>query len=152
MNSTGEEGKAKVTKISELPTSYDDSNQSESMNTADPESGTTQTSNPVSNNPSVGKGNSKYQVTIGKLDISVRSGFSTEDEIPLDTIKLPKSVLTKGNHVFVVDKNHKVHKRHINIKRQNGEIFVEKGLKSGDKLIISPKKTLNNGEKVEIAS
>lgn len=77
---------------------------SESMNTADPESETTQTSNPVSNNPSVGKGNSKYQVTIGKLDISVRSGFSTEGEIPLDTIKLPKSVLTKGNHVFVVDK------------------------------------------------
>ncbi|HCW34633.1 MAG TPA: RND transporter, partial [Staphylococcus sp.] len=30
--------------------------------------------------------------------------------------------------------------------------YVEKGLKSGDKLIISPKKTLNNGEKVEIAS
>jgi len=152
VNSTGEQGKGKITKISELPTSYDDSNQSESMNTADPESETTQTSNPVSNNPSVGKGNSKYQVTIGKLDISVRSGFSTEGEIPLDTIKLPKSVLTKGNHVFVVDKNHKVHKRHINIKRQNGEIYVEKGLKSGDKLIISPKKTLNNGEKVEIAS
>lgn len=27
VNSTGEEGKGKVTKISELPTSYDDSNQ-----------------------------------------------------------------------------------------------------------------------------
>ncbi|HAL08690.1 MAG TPA: RND transporter [Staphylococcus sp.] len=152
VSSTGDEGKGKVAKISELPTSYEDKSQESAMGASESEGETPETSNPTSNNPSVGKDNSKYQVTVGKINIPIRSGFSTEGEIPLDAIKLPKSVLAKGNYVFVLDKNNKVEKRHINITRQNGEIFVEKGLNSGEKLIVSPKKTLNNGEKVEVSS
>lgn len=152
VSSTGDEGKGKVAKISELPTSYEDKSQESALGASESEGETPETSNPTSNNPSVGKDNSKYQVTVGKINIPIRSGFSTEGEIPLDAIKLPKSVLAKGNHVFVLDKNNKVEKRHINITRQNGEIFVEKGLNSGEKLIVSPKKTLNNGEKVEVSS
>ncbi|MEB7781253.1 efflux RND transporter periplasmic adaptor subunit [Mammaliicoccus fleurettii] len=152
VSSTGGEGKGKVTKISELPTSYEDKSQESTMGASESEGETPETSNPTAHNPSVGKDNSKYQVTVGKINIPIRSGFSTEGKIPLDAIKLPKSVLTKGNHVFVLDKNNKVEKRHINITRQNGEIFVEKGLNSGEKLIVSPKKTLNNSEKVEVSS
>ncbi|MGK9044185.1 efflux RND transporter periplasmic adaptor subunit [Mammaliicoccus vitulinus] len=152
VSSTGDEGKGKVAKISELPTSYEDKSQESAMGASESEGETPETSNPTSNNPSVGKDNSKYQVTVGKINIPIRSGFSTEGEIPLDAIKLPKSVLAKGNYVFVLNKNNKVEKRHINITRQNGEIFVEKGLNSGEKLIVSPKKTLNNGEKVEVSS
>ena len=43
-------------------------------------------------------------------------------------------MLTKDNNVFV-DKDHKVHKRDIKIERNNGQIIVKKGLKSGDKVI-----------------
>lgn len=152
VNSTGENAKGKITKISELPTSFNNDSKGSDMTQADPESENTQASNPVSNNPSGGKDNSKYSVMIGKIDTPIRSGFSTEVEIPLDTIKLPKSVLTKDNNVFVLNKNKKVEKRDINIERKNGEVYLEKGLKSGDKLIVSPKKTLNNGEKVEVSS
>ena len=54
--------------------------------------------------------------------------------------------------MFVVDENHKVHKRDIKIERNNGQIIVKKGLKSGDKVIKNPKGNLNDGEKVEVSS
>lgn len=112
------------------------------------------TSNPTVNNPSGGKDGetSKYRVVIGDLDIPVRSGFSMNAKIPLKTKKLPNSVLTKDNNVFLVDKINKVHKRDIKIERNNGEIIVKKGLKSGDKVIKNPKGKLNDGEKVEVSS
>ncbi|MDG0826475.1 efflux RND transporter periplasmic adaptor subunit, partial [Staphylococcus equorum] len=71
---------------------------------------------------------------------------------PLDSIKLPKSVLTKDNNVFVVNEEGKVKKRDIKIDKINGETFVKEGLKKGDKLIKSPKKTMNDGDKVEVSS
>lgn len=113
-----------------------------------------QASNPTVNNPSGGKegDTSKYRVVIGDLDIPVRSGFSMDAKIPLKTKKLPDNVLTKDNDVFVVDENHKVHKRDIKIERNNGQIIVKKGLKSGDKVIKNPKGNLNDGEKVEVSS
>ena len=48
-------------------------------------------------------------------------------KIPLK-LKLPDNVLTKDNDVFVVDENHKVHKRDIKIERNNGQIIVKKVL------------------------
>ncbi len=92
------------------------------------------------------------RVVIGDLDIPIRSGFSMNAKIPLKTKKLPNSVLTKDNNVFLVDKISKVHKRDIKIERNNGEIIVKKGLKSGNKVIKNPKGNLNDGEKVEVSS
>ena len=105
------------------------------------------------NNPSGGKegDTSKYRVVIGDLDIPVRSGFSMDAKIPLK-LKLPDNVLTKDNDVFVVDENHKVHKRDIKIERNNGQIIVKKVLNQGDKVIKNPKGNLNDGEKVEVSS
>lgn len=151
VNSTGEKGHGKIKKISELPSNYEEKDAS-SMSQGNSEEGSSQASNPVSNNPTLSKDNSKYQVTIGDIDLPIRSGFSTEAEIPIDAIKIPKSVLTRNNDVFVLNKDDKVEKRHVNIERQNGEIIVKKGLKKGEKLIVSPKKSLNNGDKVEVSS
>ena len=72
--------------------------------------------------------------------------------MPLDAIKLPKSVLTKDNNVFVLGKDNKVEKRDIKIDKVNGEIFVKEGLEKGDKLIKNPKKSMNDGDKVEVSS
>ena len=160
VNSTGKKGKGKILKIDELPTSYDTSDDSTASSAqagaqGDSEEGTEMTtSNPTINQPTGGKSGetSKYKVIIGDLDIPVRSGFSMDAKIPLKTKKLPNNVLTKDNNVFVVDKNNKVHKREIKIERNNGEIIVKKGLKSGDKVLKSPKGNLNDGEKVEVSS
>ncbi|MES6494292.1 hypothetical protein U6K29_12235, partial [Cutibacterium acnes] len=118
------------------------------------ESGASQESNPVQNDPSGGKEGdaSKYTVIIGDLDIPVRSGLSMDASIPLSTMKLPDSVLTKDDKVFIVDSHHKAHKRNIKIERNNGQIIVKDGLKAGDKVIKHPKKTLNDGAKVEVSS
>src|SRR5699024_2745479 len=132
-----------------------------SMSQSDSEEGSSQASNPVSNNPTLNKDNSKYQVTIGKIDLPIRSDLSTEAEIPIDAIKLPKSVLTRNNEVFLLNNDNKFHKsvlnknkdvyvlnkdnkvknRHLNNERKNGEIFVKKGIKKGEKLIVSSKKS-----------
>ena len=55
-------------------------------------------------------------------------------------------MLTKDNNVFVVDKIIKF----TNVKLKLNVIMVnhcEKGLKSGDKVLKSPKGNLNDGEK-----
>ena len=159
VNSTGKKGEGKILKIDELPTSFDAGSESEASGGTqaggeEGEGSGAQASNPTVNNPSGGKDGdtSKYKVVIGDLDIPVRSGFSMDAKIPLNTKKLPNNVLTKDNNVFVVDKDHKVHKRDIKIERNNGQIIVKKGLKSGAKVIKNPKGNLNDGEKVEVSS
>lgn len=77
---------------------------------------------------------------ISDLDIPVRMDYSMEVKAPLNSIKLPLSLLSKDNEVLVVNKDNKVEKRDITIDKVNGEIFVKKGLKKGDKLIKNPKK------------
>jgi HlyD family secretion protein len=158
VTSNGKKGHGKINKINELPTSYDDSTSGQSAGSTQGEdsqdSGASQASNPVQNDPSGGKegDTSKYTVIIGDLDIPVRSGLSMDASIPLNTMKLPDSVLTKDDKVFVVDSHHKAHKRNIKIERNNGQIIVKEGLKAGDKVIKHPKKTLNDGAKVEVSS
>ena len=53
--------------------------------------------------------------------------------------------------MFVVDENHKVHKRDIKIERNNGQIIVKKVLNQVIKSLKS-KGNLNDGEKVEVSS
>ncbi|MET1150071.1 hypothetical protein ABWR72_12850, partial [Enterococcus faecium] len=89
---------------------------------------------------------------IGDLDFDVRNGFSVEAEIPLDTIELPSSVLTKDDHVYVVEKDGTVHKRQIKYDDNNGDLILKKGLKKGDKLIKNPDSDLKDGKKVEVSS
>lgn len=141
VNSNGQKGQGKILKINTLPTSYDDSEN-------------TQSTNSIQNNPTDNKEDttSKYEVIIGDLDIPVHPGLSMNANIPLDTIKLPQTTLTKDNKVFTVDSNNRVHKKDISIERNNGQIIVKKGLKKGDKVLKNPKKTLNNEDKVEVSS
>ncbi|MEB6611076.1 efflux RND transporter periplasmic adaptor subunit [Staphylococcus borealis] len=167
VTSNGKTGKGEIKKISELPKSYEDKLSESSAGGAsaggaggsgegeeDSTVSAAQASNPVESDPSGGSDSesSKYTVIISDLDIPVRAGYSMEIKVPLDSIKLPKSVLTKDNNVFVVNKDNKVEKRDISIDKVNGEIFVKKGLKKGDKLIKNPKKTMNDGDKVEVSS
>lgn len=164
ITSNGKTGKGEIKKISELPKSYEDklseSGAASGASAGASDSGegeevsSAQASNPIESDPSDGNDSesSKYTVVISDLDIPVRAGYSMEVEVPLDSIKLPKSVLTKDNDVFIVNKDHKVEKRDIDIDKVNGEIFVKKGLKKGEKLIKDPKKTMNDGDKVEVSS
>ncbi|MGD6773925.1 HlyD family efflux transporter periplasmic adaptor subunit [Staphylococcus simulans] len=164
VTSNGKTGKGEIKKISELPKSYEDKLSESSVGGAastgtsgsgeDEEASAASTSNPVESDPSGGNDSesSKYTVIISDIDIPVRAGYSMEVKVTLDSIKLPKSVLTKDKDVFVVNKDNKVEKRDISIDKVNGEIFVKKGLKKGDKLIKNPKKTMNDGDKVEVSS
>lgn len=161
VTSNGKTGKGEIQKISELPKSYEDklsesgaAGGASAGASGDEEGAATSASNPVESDPSGGNDSesSKYTVLISNLDIPVRAGYSMEVKVPLDSIKLPKSVLTKDNEVFVVNKDNKVEKRDITIDKVNGEIFVKKGLKKGEKLIKNPKKTMNDGDKVEVSS
>lgn len=149
ITSTGETAKGKIAKISELPKSFEDAGSKASGG----EGGEAPSSN-VINDPSSGNSDesSKYTIVINDIDIPVRSGYSMEVKVPVDTIKIPKSVLAKDNHVFVVGKDNKIEKRHIKIDKVNGEIIVKDGLKKGEKLIKHPKKNMNNGDKVEVSS
>ncbi|MBE5665954.1 efflux RND transporter periplasmic adaptor subunit [Staphylococcus sp. SS87] len=160
ITSTGKTGKGIIKQISELPISYEENlslNENDSMQL--PESnndGTSSNSKLISTSPILkGYSNSelsRYRVIIDELSLPIRAGYSLEIKVPLNVIKVPKSVLTKDNNVFIVNKNNIVEKRNIHIKRINGEIFVEKGLKPGEKLIKQPKNTLNDGDKVEVSS
>lgn len=163
VTSNGKTGKGEIKKISELPKSYEDKLSESSAGGASAgasgegegeEASAASASNPVESDPSGGDDSesSKYTVIISDIDIPVRAGYSMEVKVPLDSIKLPKSVLTKDNNVFVVNKDNRVEKRDISIDKVNGEIFVKKGLKKGDKLIKNPKKTMNDGDKVEVSS
>ncbi|MDG0822617.1 efflux RND transporter periplasmic adaptor subunit [Staphylococcus equorum] len=160
VTSTGETGEGKIQKISELPKSYEENlNESaaggaSAVSGSEDEGSTPQASNPVEGDPSGGNDSesSKYTVVIDDIDIPVRAGYSMEVKAPLDSIKLPKSVLTKDNNVFVVNEEGKVKKRDIKTDEINGEIFVKEGLEKGDKLIKNPKKTMNDGDEVEVSS
>ncbi len=161
ITSNGKTGKETIKKIAELPKSYEDqlsesgaAGGASAGGSGDEESAATQSSNPVESAPNGGNDSesSKYTVIISDLDIPVRAGYSMDVKVPLDSIKLPKSVLTKDNNVFVVNKDNKVEKRNIKIDKVNGEIFVKEGLKKGDKVLKNPKNTLNDGDKVEVSS
>lgn len=153
VNSSGKHGEGKILKIDELPTSYEESESSQPSNSSQSNEGT-QSSNPVQNSPDINKEGttSKYEIIIGDLNIPVNTGLSMDANIPLDTLKLPQNTLTKDNNVFTLDSNNKVHKQKILIEKNNGQIFVKKGLKKGDKVLKNPKKTLNDRDKVEVSS
>lgn len=156
VTNNGKKGKGEIKKIAELPKSYElkTSEPIASSQSTDDKDAATPHENPVDtdrqgeNDAEV----SKYTVIIDNIDIPLRAGYSIDIKVPLEAIKLPSAVLTKDNRVFVVTKEGKVEKREITIDKVNGEIFVKKGLKSGDKLIVNPKKTLNDGDKVEVSS
>ncbi|MCD8879166.1 efflux RND transporter periplasmic adaptor subunit [Staphylococcus kloosii] len=156
VTNNGKKGKGEIKKIAELPKSYEHKVSEPLAASSDSEDkdAITPHENPVDSDPNGGNDAevSKYTVIINNIDIPLRAGYSIEITVPLDAIKLPSSVLTKDNRVFVLTKDNKVEKREITIDKVNKEIFVKKGLKPGDKLIVDPKKSLNDGDKVEVAS
>lgn len=163
VNSTGKKGTGKIVKINELPTSYQqqDSGAAQAggagaqVGGEEGEEGgaSLTTSNPIQNSPSGGNANetSKYEVVVGDLDFKVRNGYSVEASIPQDTLKLPKSVLTKDDHVYVVDKQGKAHKVKVEYNEENDTLIVTKGVKKGDKLIKNPDSKVQDGKKVEVS-
>ncbi|UXR69461.1 efflux RND transporter periplasmic adaptor subunit [Staphylococcus sp. IVB6246] len=163
VNSTGKKGTGKIVKISELPTSYQQqeggagqaSGASAQPAGEEGEEGGTSltTNNPVQNSPSGGSANetSKYEVIVGDLDFKVRNGYSVEAKIPQETLKLPKSVLTKDDHVYVVDKQGKARKVKVEYDEENDTLIVKKGVKKGDKLIKNPDNKVKDGKKVEVS-
>ncbi|KIX90420.1 RND transporter [Staphylococcus microti] len=164
VNSTGKKGTGKIIKISQLPTSYEQNEMSQASSAggvgaqlggASGEEGNTSltTSNPIQNSPSGGNANetSKYEVMVGNLDFKVRNGYSVEAEIPQDTLKLPKDVLTKDDHVYVVDNKGKAHKVKVTYDEMDGTLIVKTGVKKGDKLIKKPDNKVKDGQKVEVS-
>lgn len=153
----GKTTKGKIKQISELPKSFEskmnDLNHINTQSLGDREKDKALDTSVTSNDLlSSNTETSKYTVIIDDIDIPIRAGYSLDIEVPLNIIKLPKSVLTKDNDVFVVDKNNKVKRLDIRIDKINGEIFVKKGLKEGDKVIKNPNSTLNDGDRIEVSS
>ncbi|MDF0234141.1 HlyD family efflux transporter periplasmic adaptor subunit, partial [Staphylococcus pseudintermedius] len=158
VTSTGKEGKGKITHISQLPTSYQQDAKGEAAGSA-PVVGegsegadSLTTNNPVQSHPTgeSDKETSKYKMTIGELDFDARNGYSVEAMIPLETLKIPKSVLTKDHHVYIVDQSGVAHRTKITYDEKNGELIVKKGVKKGDRIINHPDAKIKDGEKVEV--
>lgn len=157
VNSTGDKGTGEVLKISELPTSYEDSLNQNAMGGASAAGGseedTGQASNPVVNDVS-GKDNSndasKYNVLIGHLSSPVRAGLSLDASVASDKIKIPQNVLDKNDTVYVLNKENKIEKRKIKVEKQDGSIYVKSGLKEGERLVQNPKSSLKEGDKIEV--
>ncbi|WP_374048397.1 efflux RND transporter periplasmic adaptor subunit [Staphylococcus coagulans] len=160
VTSSGQKGKGKIKSIAQLPTSYDQDKGQHSETTAGSldenahgDAQTLTTNNPIDAQPSGqnDKETSKYKIIIGDLDFKVKAGFSVEANIPLDTLKIPKSVLTKDNHVYKVDKNNIAHRTKIKYDEKNGDLIVTQGIEKGDHLIQNPDSKIKDGEKVEVA-
>ncbi len=162
VNSTGDKGTGEILKISELPTSYEDSLNQSAMSGASSgaasgseEEGAGQASNPVANDVS-GKDSandaSKYNVLIGHLSSPVRAGLSLDASVATDKIKIPENVLGKDHTVYVLNKQNEVEKRKIEIEKQEGSIYVKSGLKEGERLVQNPKSSLKEGDKIEVES
>ncbi|PTJ06819.1 RND transporter [Staphylococcus simulans] len=158
VNSTGDKGTGEVIKISELPTSYEDSLNENAMSGASAagaseEEGAGQASNPVMNDVS-GKDSSndasKYKVLIGHLSSPVRAGLSIDASVATDKIKIPQNVLDKDNTVYVLNKENKIEKRKIKVEKKEGSIYVKSGLKEGERLVQNPKSSLKEGDKIEV--
>ncbi|UXV35423.1 efflux RND transporter periplasmic adaptor subunit [Staphylococcus sp. IVB6181] len=162
VSSTGKKGFGEILKISELPTNYEEQLNSGGMSGAAAAQGgdsseegmdTAQASNPVVNDIS-GKGDasdaSKYTVLIGQLSSPVRPGLSLDAAVTTDKVKLPSNVLGKDNTVYVLNKDNKVEKRKVKIEKQNGDIYVKSGVKTGERLVKHPKASLKNGDAIEV--
>ncbi|MCD8915539.1 efflux RND transporter periplasmic adaptor subunit [Staphylococcus simulans] len=162
VSSTGKKGYGEILKISELPTNYEEQLNSGGMSGAAAGQGgepseegmdTAQASNPVVNDIS-GKGDasdaSKYTVLIGQLSSPVRPGLSLDAAVTTDKVKLPSNVLGKDNTVYVLNKDNKVEKRKVKIEKQNGDIYVKSGVKTGERLVKHPKASLKNGDAIEV--
>lgn len=156
VNSTNKTGTGEITKISEVPhTDLANESSQDNMNMESVDSSKSEEiadMNMTTQEKLDGIKDIKYKVTIENLDIPIRSGFSVDVSIPNNVIVIPKSVLGKGNDVYIVDQDNKVHRKDILIEKINGEIVIKKGLKKGDKLLIKPPKKMKDGEKVDVSS
>ncbi len=103
ITSTGKTGAGIIKQISELPISYEEFKSSRNDALHLPESnndGELANSKSISASPIFKSNNnselSKYGVIIDDLSLPIRAGYSLEIKVPLNAIKIPKSVLTKA--------------------------------------------------------
>lgn len=62
------------------------------------------------------------------------------------SVLLPRSALHQGNTVWIVDRGDRLRFRKVEVARfQGGMVLVNKGLKNGDRLVISPIETVTDG-------
>ena len=66
-------------------------------------------------------------------------------QIP-DLAIIPRSALHQGDTVWVVDSDDRIHYRKVQVARIDGEqVQVQSGLKTGDRVVVSPLKTVTDG-------
>lgn len=94
----------------------------------------------------------KYIVTISKLNHKVRAGYTGQVNIPLNMIEIPENSIVDKTYVFIVNKDGNVQKRKIKVVKKDNKFIVKHGLKSGDRIIEKPKRSLQDGEKVNISN
>lgn len=73
-----------------------------------------------------------------------------------NTIRIPVNALlfqAAGLQIAILDKNHRVELRSVTISRDFGnEVEIKSGIKPGERIILYPPDSINNGEQVRVAS
>ena len=91
-------------------------------------------------------------VTISKLNHKVRAGYTGQVNIPLNMIEIPENSIVDKTYVFIVNKDGNVQKRKVKLVKNGNKIIAKHGLKSGDRVMEKPKRSLQDGEQVNISN
>lgn len=135
LDSSNKNIKGKIQSIDDLPTNMEDEKSSKNIEK-------------ITEN----KDQPKYIVTISKLNQKVRAGYTGQVNIPLNMIEIPKNSIVDKTYVFIVNKDGNVRKRKVKVVRNGNKIIAEHGLKSGDRVIEKPKRSLQDGEQINISN
>lgn len=92
----------------------------------------------------------KYMITISDLNHGVRAGFTGKVTIPYNMIEIPQNSIINKNYVFIVNKDNYVQKRRVKIVKIKNKLIAKKGLKLGDRVIEKPKRSLQEGQQINI--
>lgn len=135
LDSNNKNIKGKIQSIDDLPTNLEDEKRSK-------------------NNEKIteNKDQPKYIVTISKLNHKVRAGYTGQVNIPLNMIEIPENSIVDKTYVFIVNKDGNVQKRKVKLVKNGNKIIAKHGLKSGDRVMEKPKRSLQDGEQVNISN
>lgn len=135
LDSNNKNIKGKIQSIDDLPTNLEDEKRSKNIEK-------------ITEN----KDQPKYIVTISKLNHKVRAGYTGQVNIPLNMIEIPENSIVDKTYVFIVNKDGNVQKRKVKLVKNGNKIIAKHGLKSGDRVMEKPKRSLQDGEQVNISN
>lgn len=135
LDSSNKNIKGKIQSIDDLPTNIENENRRKNIEK-------------ITEN----KDQPKYIVTISNLNQKVRAGYTGQVSIPLNMIEIREDSIVDKNYVFIASKAGNVQKRKVKVVKNGNKFIVEHGLKSGDRIIEKPKRSLQDGEKVNISN